>query len=263
MKIGIHGINGKMGIAIAQALAAHPDLLLSGASVRSGHAWSGKKLCEVSSAPQSVRITGNLDQLCASADVVLDFTRPDATLTLLPVCQRANKPLLVGTTGFNGEAMAWLGKAAVNIPLLLAANTSIGVNVLAAVCKHVAAALPMHKWDVDIVDVHHAQKVDAPSGTALKLGRAIAQAQESDFEARMRYPYQNRRKEGEIGFASVRAGQVIGEHTVYFNAGGEQLAFSHRAHDRRIFAEGAITAARWLLDKPAGFYDMEDVLGLK
>lgn len=263
MKIAIHGINGKMGIAIAEALAGHPDLVLSGASVRSGHAWAGKKLCDVSPAPQTVRITSNLDQLCAAADVIVDFTRPDATLTLLRVCERANKPLLVGTTGFNGETSAWIERAAAKIPLLMAANTSIGVNVLTAVCRHVAAALPMHKWDVDIVETHHAQKVDAPSGTALKLGRVIAQAQDSDFAERMRYPYQNRRREGEIGFASIRAGNIVGEHTVYFNAGGEQLAFSHRAHDRSIFAEGAITAARWLIGKPAGFYGMEDVLGLK
>lgn len=263
MKIAIHGINGKMGIAIAEAMAAHPDLVLSGASVRSGHAWAGQKLSDVSAAPQAVRITSNLDQLCAAADVVVDFTRPDATLKLLQVCERANKPLLIGTTGFNHEAAAWIEKAAGKIPLLLAANTSIGVNVLAAVCRHVAAALPSAKWDVDIVEAHHAQKVDAPSGTALKLGRVIATAQDSDFEARMRYPYQNRRKSGEIGFASIRAGNIVGEHTVYFNAGGEQLAFSHRAHDRKIFADGAITAARWLADKPAGFYGMEDVLGLK
>lgn len=263
MKIAIHGINGKMGLAIAEALLAHEDLQLSGASVRSGHAWVGKKLSEVSAVQQGVRITGNLDQLCASADVVVDFTRPDATLSLLQVCERAHKPLLIGTTGFNKETSAWIERAAKKIPLLLAANTSIGVNVLAAVCRHVAAALPQEKWDVDIVEAHHRQKVDAPSGTAMKLGRIIAQAQNSDFESRLRYPYQDKRKEGDIGFAVVRAGEIIGEHTVSFTAGGEQISFSHRAFNRKIFADGAVTAARWLIDKPAGFYDMEDVLGLK
>lgn len=263
MKIAIHGINGKMGLAIAEALLAHEDLQLSGASVRSGHAWAGKKLAEVSTVQQAVRITSNLDQLCASADVVVDFTRPDATLSLLQVCERANKPLLIGTTGFNSETAAWIARAAHKIPLLLAANTSIGVNVLAAVCRHVAAALPQTKWDVDIAESHHRQKIDAPSGTALKLGRIIAEAQESSFEARMRYPYQDRRKEGDIGFAVMRSGEIVGEHTVYFTCGGEQLAFSHRAFDRGIFAQGALVAARWLADKPAGFYSMEDVLGLK
>ncbi|MDO5091223.1 MAG: 4-hydroxy-tetrahydrodipicolinate reductase [Cardiobacteriaceae bacterium] len=262
MKIAIHGINGKMGLAIAKSLENHADLQLAGASVRSGHAWAGKRLSEVSDLAHPVRITANLDQLCAAADVVVDFTRPDATLSLLPVCERANKPLLVGTTGFNRETAAWLERAAGKIPLLLAANTSIGVNVLAAVCRQVAAALAPEQWDVDILEAHHRQKVDAPSGTAIKLGRAIAEAQGSDFEARMRYPYQDRRKAGDIGFAVLRSGEIVGEHTVFFNAAHEQLSFSHRAHDRRIFADGALTAARWLVGRPAGFYDMEDVLGL-
>lgn len=262
MKIAIHGINGKMGLAIAKALEGQPDLQLSGASVRSGHAWAGKKLSEVSDTTHAVRITANLDQLCAAADVVVDFTRPDATLSLLQVCERANKPLLVGTTGFNRETAAWLERAATKIPLLLAANTSIGVNVLAAVCRQVALALAPEQWDVDILEAHHRQKVDAPSGTALKLGKTIASAQNSDFDARMRYPYQDRRKPGDIGFAVIRSGDLVGEHTVFFNSAHEQLSFSHRAHDRRIFADGALTAARWLAGRPAGFYDMEDVLGL-
>lgn len=263
MKIAIHGINGKMGLAIAEALAGHPDLALCGASVRSGHAWAGKKLSEVSHLPLGVRITSNLDQLCASADVVVDFTRPDATLSLLQVCERANKPLLIGTTGFNRETAAWIERAAKKIPVLLAANTSIGVNILTAVCRQVAKALAPEQWDVDIAEAHHRQKVDAPSGTALKLGRAIAEAQGGDFDARMRYPYQDKRKSGDIGFAVIRSGDIVGEHTVYFNSAHEQLAFSHRAHDRRIFADGALTAARWLHGRPAGFYGMEDVLGLK
>lgn len=263
MKIAIHGINGKMGLAIAEALVNHPELVLSGASVRSGHAWAGKKLSEVSQTAHTVRITSNLDQLCAAADVIVDFTRPDATLSLLQVCTRANKPLLIGTTGFNRETEVWIERAAEKIPLLLAANTSIGVNVLTAVCRQVAAALAADEWDVDIFDAHHRHKVDSPSGTALKLGKAIAEAQDSDFDSRMRYPYQDRRKPGDIGFAVIRSGGLIGEHTVYFNSGHEQLAFSHRAHDRRIFADGALKAAHWLVGRPAGFYSMEDVLGLK
>ncbi|EEV89324.1 4-hydroxy-tetrahydrodipicolinate reductase [Cardiobacterium hominis] len=263
MKIGIHGINGKMGLAIAHEIMAHPDLELGAASVRNGHEWAGKRLCDV--APDlpdcTVRITSNLDQFCAAVDVVVDFTRPDATLAILPVCQKLKKPLMIGTTGFNQDATAWIHRAAQHIPLVLAANTSLGVNILFEVSRRVAEVLDFQHWDVDILEAHHRNKVDAPSGTALRLGEMIAAAQDSDFDERKRYPYVNRRKTGDIGFSVVRAGDVIGEHTVFFTADDERLEFTHRASNRRIFARGALTAASWLGDRPAGLYSMADVLG--
>ena len=226
MKIGIHGINGKMGLAIAHEIMAHPDLELGAASVRNGHEWAGKRLCDV--APDlpdcTVRITSNLDQFCAAVDVVVDFTRPDATLAILPVCQKLKKPLMIGTTGFNQDATAWIHRAAQHIPLVLAANTSLGVNILFEVSRRVADVLDFQHWDVDILEAH-------------------------------------RRKTGDIGFSVVRAGDVIGEHTVFFTADDERLEFTHRASSRRIFARGALTAASWLGDRPAGLYSMADVLG--
>ena len=144
---------------------------------------------------------------------------------------------------------------------MLAANTSLGVNILFEVSRRVAEVLDFQHWDVDILEAHHRNKVDAPSGTALRIGEMIAAAQNSDFDERKRYPYTNRRKPGDIGFSVVRAGDVIGEHTVFFTADDERLEFTHRASNRRIFARGALTAASWLGDRPAGLYSMADVLG--
>jgi dihydrodipicolinate reductase len=135
------------------------------------------------------------------------------------------------------------------------------VNILFEVSRRVAEVLDFQHWDVDILEAHHRNKVDAPSGTALRLGEMIAAAQDSDFDERKRYPYVNRRKTGDIGFSVVRAGDVIGEHTVFFTADDERLEFTHRASNRRIFARGALTAASWLGDRPAGLYSMADVLG--
>lgn len=263
MKIGIHGINGKMGQAIAHEIISHPDLELAAASVRNGHEWAGKRLCDVTDLPHdcTVRVTSNLEQFCAAVDVVVDFTRPDATLAILPVCQKLKKPLMIGTTGFNNDTTAWIHRAAQEIPVVLAANTSLGVNILFEVSRRVAEVLDYQHWDVDIAEAHHRNKVDAPSGTALRIGEMIAQAQNSDFEARKRYPYINRRKIGDIGFSVLRAGDIIGEHTVYFTTEDERLEFTHRANNRRIFARGALTAAIWLDKRPAGLYCMADVLG--
>ena len=263
MKIGIHGINGKMGLAIAHEMLAYRDLELGAASVRNGHDWAGKRICDVApDLPEcTVRITSNLDQFCAAVDVVIDFTRPDATLAILPVCQKMKKPLMIGTTGFNQDATAWIHRAAQHIPLVLAANTSLGVNILFEVSRRVAEVLDYQHWDVDIFEMHHRNKVDAPSGTALRIGEMIAEAQNSDFDERKRYPYTNRRKPGDIGFSVTRAGDIIGEHTVFFTADDERLEFTHRAGSRRIFARGALTAASWLGDRPAGLYSMADVLG--
>lgn len=261
MKIGIHGINGKMGLAIAQEISLRPDLILSSASVRNGHEWAEKRLDEVSDIKASVRITTNLDQLCANADVVIDFTRPDATQILLPICQKLKKPMMIGTTGFSAMSLEWISKSAQEIPIVLAANTSIGVTILNEVSRRVAKILPYQSWDIDIYEAHHRHKVDAPSGTALKIGQAIATAQETDFEERKRYPYVNKRKTGDIGFSVVRAGEIVGDHTVQFTHDLETLSFSHHASSRRIFAQGALTATLWLKDKPAGLYSMGQVLG--
>lgn len=263
MKIGIHGINGKMGLAIAREVVIRKDIILAAASVRNGHDWAGKRLCDVTDMPEaSVRITSNLEQFCAAVDVVIDFTRPDATLALLPVCRKLRKPLMIGTTGFNPDTRDWIERAAEDIPIVIAANTSLGVNILSEVCRQVAKILDAETWDIDILEAHHRNKVDAPSGTALRIGEIIAKAQNSDLASRKCYPYQQKRKSGDIGFSVIRGGDIIGEHTVFFTASDERLEFTHRAASRRIFAQGALIAALWIgQGKEAGLYRMSDVLG--
>lgn len=262
LKCGIHNINGKMGLAIAQLAIEHPTLTLAAGFVRRNHEWSGQKISEVCHIDAgSVRATSNLESFCAASDVVIDFTRPEATLELLPVCRKQRKPLVIGTTGFSDKAKQWIEDAAKDIPIILAANTSVGVNVLIEVSRQVAKALEKSQWHADILELHHQHKVDAPSGTALRLGEAIAQARGDDLSERKVYPYHNRRGEEDIGFAVVRAGEIIGEHTVYFTSADERIELTHRANDRRIFARGALQAAMWLSDKPAGLYSMADVLG--
>lgn len=264
MKIGIHGINGKMGLAIATEALHHREVQLVSASVRAGHPWAGKQLREVSNLHVAgLRITANLEQLCAPADVIIDFTRPDATQILLPICRKLKKPLMIGTTGFNATTTDWISKAATEIPIVLAANTSVGVTVLMEVSRRVAQILAPDSWDVEIFEAHHRNKVDAPSGTALRLGETIAQAQNSNFEERKRYGYQGKRRPGDIGFAVQRAGEIIGDHEVSFINDLEILKFSHYARSRRIFAQGALTAARWLQGRPAGLYTMGQVLGFE
>lgn len=261
MKIGIHGINGKMGLALAKEALQTPDIQLSAASVRVGHAWAEQRLDQLGIADAPVRVTTNLEQLVAAADVILDFTRPDASQTVLTVCRKLKKPMLIGTTGFSQEALHWIERAAQEIPLILAPNTSIGINILMEVSKRVAKILPYQQWDIDIFEAHHRHKIDAPSGTALRLGEAIAQAQHTDFESRKRYPYQHKRKEGDIGLAVKRAGEIVGEHEVSFSHAAESLRFIHEAHDRSVFAQGALKAARWLHGREAGWYTMAQVLG--
>lgn len=264
LKCGIHSINGKMGLAIGQVAAGHPSLTIAAGFVRRNHEWAGQKISDVCQIDAgNIRATSNLESFCAASDVVIDFTRPEATLELLPICRKLRKPLVIGTTGFSDKAKQWIVEAAKDIPIILAANTSVGVNVLIEVSRQVAKALDKSQWHADILELHHQHKVDAPSGTALRLGEAIAQAQGDDFSEREKYPYQNRRGDEDIGFAVIRAGEIIGEHTVFFTSADERIELTHRANDRRIFARGALQAAMWLSDQPAGFYTMADVLGFK
>lgn len=262
MKCGIHSINGKMGQAIMHLVGEYPSLTLAAGFVRRGHEWSGEKISDVCAIDAgNVRATSNLESFCNASDVVIDFTRPEAALELLPICRKLRKPLVIGTTGFNEKAKKWISEASNDIPIILAANTSIGVNILIEVSRQVARALDKKDWHADILELHHQHKVDAPSGTALRLGEAIAEAQGDAFSDRSVYPYQGRRKEDDIGFAVIRAGEIIGEHSVYFTSGDERIELTHRAHDRRIFARGALEAAIWLEGKAPGLYSMADVLG--
>jgi len=198
-------------------------------------------------------------------DVFVDFSVPEAVEPHLAQARRAGKPILIGTTGLTSDHHRLIDEAATRIPLIYAANTSLGVNLLAHLVRETAARLG-EDWDLEIVEMHHRMKADSPSGTALMLGRAAAEGRGvelDDVATRGRDGITGPREPGRIGFAALRGGSVAGEHLAIFAAEGERLELGHRAESRTIFARGAIEAALWLVGKPAGRYTMADVLGLK
>lgn len=251
--IGIFGAAGRMGRAIAQA-AVDAGLGIAGGTDRdpAGEIAPG------------IAMTADPLALAQASAVLIDFSVPGALGAHLDACIAARKPLLIGTTGLEAVHHALIDEAAVYIPVLQTGNTSLGVNLLAALVEQAAAGLG-DDWDIEIVEMHHRHKVDAPSGTALLLGeaaargRGIALAQHSE---RGRDGITGARAKGAIGFAALRGGSVAGDHQVIFAAEGERIEIGHRAENRTIFARGAVKAARWLVGQPAGRYDMKGVLGL-
>lgn len=251
--IGIFGAAGRMGRAIAQA-AAEAGLTVAGGTDRDG---SGEL------AP-GVAITNDPLALAQAADVLIDFSVPAALSANLDACIAANKPVLIGTTGLEGEHHALIDQAAARIPVLQTGNTSLGVNLLAALVEKAAASLG-DDWDIEIVEMHHRHKVDAPSGTALLLGEAAAKGRSialADHSERGRDGITGARAKGAIGFAALRGGSVAGDHQVILATEGERIELGHRAENRSIFARGAIKGASWLAGQPVGRYDMKGVLGL-
>ncbi len=252
--IGIFGARGRMGQAIA-GLAGDSGLVVAGGT---------DSLAQGTIGAEGAAITGDPAALAAQADVLIDFSVPAALEAHLTACIAAGKPLLIGTTGLEAEHQAAIDRAASRIAVLQTGNTSLGVNLLAALVKDAAARLG-DDWDIEIVEMHHRHKVDAPSGTALLLGQAAAAGRGIDLaehSARGRDGITGARLAGDIGFASLRGGSVAGDHQVIFASDGERIELGHRAESRIIFARGAIKAAQWLIGKAPGRYAMTDVLGL-
>jgi 4-hydroxy-tetrahydrodipicolinate reductase len=253
-RIGILGANGRMGRAIADvcreqglSIAGGVDRPASDGNLAPGHVFE-------SDATALARIS----------DVLVDFSAPDALAAHLDAARSDGLALVVGTTGLGPEHHAAIDEAARDIPVLQAANTSLGVNLLASLVNQAAARLGPD-WDIEILEMHHRHKVDAPSGTALLLGRAAAEGRGGTLEDLSRYDRLGvlaKREEGTIGYASLRGGSVAGDHQVIFAAEGERIELGHRAESRAIFARGAVKAALWLAGRPAGRYAMTDVLGL-
>jgi 4-hydroxy-tetrahydrodipicolinate reductase len=262
------GVTGRMGRAMLRAAPGFPQLLITGAIASPASLALGRDAGEVAGlGATNLIVSGDLPRALAQADVAIDFSHAAATGETLAACRAAGRPLLIGTTGYAPELEAQLNQAAREIALLVTANTSVGVAVLMELTRRAAQALP-RTFDVDILDLHHRTKPDAPSGTALALGRAAAAARGASFpeESALRAAPVERsqpHRQGEIGFASVRAGDIVGEHTVLFSGVGEELTLTHRASDRAIFARGALAAALWLAPQPPGRYDMMDFLGFK
>lgn len=260
------GASGRMGQAITTLVAREfADVRLTGAVAAADSGVIGQDLgSHAGLAPLGVAIRADLEGLLAGAGVVIDFSHPSALGTTLAACTAARVPLLVGTTGLSAEDLRRVESASRSIAVLQAPNTSLGVTLLLELVRSAAAALPSD-YDIEIFEAHHRDKRDAPSGTALALGRAAAEARGSDFEAvavRARSAPGPRRP-GEIGFAVQRAGDIVGEHSVTLAAAGERIVLGHVATDRAIFARGALVAARWLAGRPPGLYRMSDVLAIK
>jgi 4-hydroxy-tetrahydrodipicolinate reductase len=265
IRIVLIGATGRMGQAILRAAREQPEVQITGAVTSLGSSQLGNDVGELAGVGAiGVRIGSDLSATLRDADVAIDFSLPIATAANVAACAAARKPLLIGTTGVPAEVLSDIERAAQHIPLLVAPNTSVGVTLLLELVRQSARALSMD-FDVEIVEAHHRMKKDAPSGTALALGQAVADArgQQLGQVAAMGRQGEAPRTRGEIGFAVVRGGDIVGEHTVMFAGAGEQLVLGHRATDRAIFARGALHAAQWLAGRPPGRYTMRDVIGLK
>ncbi|MGJ8545702.1 MAG: 4-hydroxy-tetrahydrodipicolinate reductase [Sulfitobacter sp.] len=263
--IVVTGASGRMGQMLIREIAARQDMRLVGAIERSGHDWVGRDVGQaMGGANMGVLVTDDAGAAISGAQAVIDFTAPAATIAFAELAARAGAVHVIGTTGMTDAEIAELSPAAQRTAIVRAGNMSLGVNLLTQLTKKVAAALDAD-FDIEIVEAHHNQKVDAPSGTALMLGEAAADgrgvslAQVSD---RGRDGMTGARKRGDIGFTAIRGGDVVGEHDVIFAAAGERIVLRHLATDRAIFARGALKAALWGQGRSPGHYDMLDVLGL-
>jgi 4-hydroxy-tetrahydrodipicolinate reductase len=262
---GIVGIAGRMGSLIAQAVVEAEDMLLSGALEAKGHPLLGKDAGSIIGKDlQDVVITDIFEEAFVSCDVIIDFTLPEVTVETARYASGKAKHLVIGTTGLNGDQLMIIQETAQSVPVVLAPNMSIGVNVMFKVAA-ILTQLLGDAYDIEIVEAHHRLKKDAPSGTALGLARSIAKAKGVDLDGHARYERHGligARPEGEIGIQTLRAGDIVGDHTVLFAGNNERIEIKHQAHSRQNFAKGALQAARWVRDKNPGVYSMMDVLGL-
>ena len=266
-RIALIGVTGRMGQAVLRAAPGFPQLLITGAVASAASLALGRDAGEVAGlASTNLAVTSDLTRALADADVAIDFSHAAATGANVAACRAARTPLLIGTTGLDAALEPAIDAAAGEIALLVAPNTSIAVALLAELVRQSAQALPA-SFDIDVLELHHRMKRDAPSGTALTLGRAAASARGLPAPAGLtlspREGGDQGRPDGQIGVTSIRAGDIVGEHTVLFSGPGEQLALTHRASDREIFARGALTAALWLMSRPPGRYSMRDFIGSK
>ena len=263
--IAVTGASGRMGQMLITQVSASDRVRLVGAIERPGHAWVGQDIgVAMGGAPLGVTVTDDPLEAIAPAQAIIDFTAPKATLEFAALAAQARAVHVIGTTGMTEDEIAALEPAARHAVIVRAGNMSLGVNLLTQLTKRVAAALD-EDYDIEIIEAHHNQKVDAPSGTALMLGEAAAAGRGvslADVADRGRDGMTGARKSGDIGFTAIRGGDIVGEHDVLFAAAGERIILRHVASDRSVFARGALKAALWGQGRRPGQYDMLDVLGL-
>jgi 4-hydroxy-tetrahydrodipicolinate reductase len=263
--IGVTGCGGRMGRMLIAEIGATAGCRVAGGIDAKGQPAVGRDLGELAGLGRLGLLVGDdPGALFALCDVVVDFTAPDAAAAHAAAAARAGKPIVIGTTGLERKHEDEVAAAAKEAAILRAANMSLGVNLIEGLVRQVASRLG-DEYDIEIVEMHHRHKVDAPSGTALALGRAAAEGRGIDLMARSargRDGITGPRRKGDIGFASLRGGDVAGDHVVVFAGNGERIELTHRAGSRQIFARGAVRAACWLVGRKPGLYGMADVLGL-
>lgn len=263
-RVAINGAAGRMGRNLVAACLDDPALELAAAFEHGAHPALGRDAGETAG-HDAAGLTISSDLAVAPFDVLIDFTRPEVTLGILEYCCAEGIAVVIGTTGFSDEQRAELEAAATEIPIVLAPNMGVGVNLMFELVSQAARTLGLD-YDIEITEAHHRHKVDAPSGTALRLGEMAAAARGTSLDESAVWQRRGRtgeREAGTIGFATVRGGDIVGEHTVMFAGEGERLEISHRASSRRLFAQGAMRAAAWLPGHSPGLYGMQDVLGLQ
>lgn len=265
MKIAIVGASGRMGRMLIESILKDGSAELVAAIDQPGTAAIGKDAGELVGVPCGVYVTSDVEAGIAKADCLIDFTRPEGTLMHLSLCCRHNVGMVIGTTGFDAEGKQAIADAAREIPIVFAPNMSVGVNVVFKLLE-TASRILADGYDIEIVEAHHKHKIDAPSGTALRMGEVVAQALGRDLKECAVYGREGvtgERDPSTIGFATVRGGDIVGDHTVMYCGTGERVEIAHKAGSRMPYALGSLRAARFLAGRASGLFDMQDVLGLR
>jgi 4-hydroxy-tetrahydrodipicolinate reductase len=264
IRIAVAGASGRMGRMLIEAVHLAPDMALGGALDMAQSAAVGQDATAFLGHSSGIRVSSNLDDALRDSDVLIDFTRPEGTLAHLDACRRHGVRAVIGTTGFSDEQKARIADHAAHIGIVMAPNMSVGVNVVLKLLAQAAKALN-EGYDIEIIEAHHRHKVDAPSGTALKMGEVVAQALGRDLAQCAVYGREGvtgERDPSTIGFATVRGGDVVGDHTVLFAGIGERIEITHKSSSRVTYAQGSLRAARFLMTQTAGLYGMDQVLGM-
>lgn len=265
-RIALVGVSGRMGLCLIKAAALSDQAQLTVAVSRQDSLAIGKDAGELAGISAiGLPVTDDLAAMLDSFDVLIDFTRPDASMNYIEVCRQAGKSVVIGTTGYSEAQKAAIAEAAKDVAIVLAPNFSVGVNLSLKLLEMTAKVMGDYT-DIEVIEAHHRHKVDAPSGTALRMGEVVAAALGRDLKDYAIYGREGEtgaRDRKTIGFSTIRAGDIVGEHTVMFADEGERVEITHKATSRMTFANGAVRAAIWLEGKSAGLYDMQDVLGLK
>jgi 4-hydroxy-tetrahydrodipicolinate reductase len=265
IRIAVVGASGRMGLCLIKAAVLANKTTLTVAVSRPGSDSVGKDAGELAGiGVLGVKVVDNLAAVADQFDVLIDFTRPDTSMALIESCRQAGKKIIIGTTGYSDAQKTMIAEASKDVAIVLAPNMSVGVNLALKLLEMTAKVMGRYT-DIEVIEAHHRHKVDAPSGTALRMGEVIADALGRDLKDCAVYGREGvtgERDRKTIGFSTIRAGDIVGEHTVMFADEGERVEITHKASSRMTFASGAIRAAVWLNDKPNGLYNMQDVLGL-